>query len=590
MKRNFKKLAVSSLLISSLLMCGCQGETESDANSVFSPSNETQSISETNDPNEKEGNENSEVGDTSYLSNGGEYLKGASFRDDSWFPFDTIIYNFEDEDVTGRLYPVKDPLDAEKIYASIDYQPYHFYGSYILSHPDKTNKWEPTKEFKESHEWVDFDSLFAKLNNTFYNGGKVIPLPFRFLAGTTDVSAGICADKSHNWCEVYYPYISDYGYESFCNFYAAYTVSGNTITLQFVKDYDPDFDNESINYTLSDLTISYEFSFKGPELTLSYNGESTSLLSDQFIVDESNTCSLTYYVKNFEGEEKIDDICDMALIFDLNDEPSGYFYVSTPSENGYTDICYDAAVRISDNGLIDFSYTDTAGQIHSHQFVAFFMNYSGLILTDGTNEYRYFSSSFKYDEEYYSNFSINNIREEDQQTYQALTPFQMQTLEQIRTDLLKDLTLEFSYQGIDATINPETGEIIFDSEILFDVNEYTLSNEGKEKISKFILAMSSVLADDKYEHFISEIEVQGHTDTNGDYDMNMELSQNRANTVCDYCLEQLANDTKNHEKFSALLNPVGYSYNHPVYAADGNVDLKASRRVVFVFYINLDSL
>ncbi len=590
MKKHFGKLALSTLLISSLLMCGCEGETENEPNSVFSPEKETQSTSETKDSNEEENNGALQSGDASYLSDGGDHLKGANYRDDSWFPFDAILYDFEDEDATGRLFPVADTLNVEEVYASIDYQPYHFYGNYILSHPDKTSKWEPTKEFTESHEWVDYNSLFANLNDVFYNGGQVIPLPFKFLAGTTDVNTGICADKSHDWCEVFYPYISDYGYESYCNFYAAYTVSGNTITLQFVKDYDPDYNNDTINYTLSDITISYEFAFKGPELTLSYNGESASLLSDQFIIDEKESNYLSYYVKNYEGEEKIDDICEMTLTLDLSKDPDCYFYVSTPSANGYTDICYDSAVRISDNGLVDFSYTDTSGEIHSHQFVVFFMNYSGLILTDGTNEYRYFSSSFKYDEEYYSNFSINNIREEDQQAYQALTPFQQQELEEIRTDLLDDLSLEFSSQGIDATINPETGEIVFDSEILFDVNEYTLSDEGKEKISKFILSMSSVLDDEKYDDFIAEIEIQGHTDTNGDYDMNMELSQNRANTVCDFCLEELSNDTKNHEKFSELLNPVGYSYDHPVYAADGNVDLKKSRRVVFVFYINLSSL
>ena len=66
---------------------------------------------------------------------------------------------------------------------------------------------------------------------------------------------------------------------------------------------------------------------------------------------------------------------------------------------------------------------------------------------------------------------------------------------------------------------------------------------------------------------------------------NLQLSQNRAFAVVSYCL-----DENNHflsdsqlEELRVLLTANGRSWSAPVYAADGTVDMQASRRVEIKF-------
>ena len=48
----------------------------------------------------------------------------------------------------------------------------------------------------------------------------------------------------------------------------------------------------------------------------------------------------------------------------------------------------------------------------------------------------------------------------------------------------------------------------------------------------------SVLLRDDYREYVSEIIIEGHTDTNGSYIYNLELSQQRTFSVAKYCLTE----------------------------------------------------
>ena len=106
-------------------------------------------------------------------------------------------------------------------------------------------------------------------------------------------------------------------------------------------------------------------------------------------------------------------------------------------------------------------------------------------------------------------------------------------------------------------------------------------------VNNFINAFSQVTALNEYDGFIKSVAVQGHTDTAGDYDSNQKLSEERANNVLACCLEALDNPG-DRERIEKLFYTEGCSYNYPIYKEDGTVDMDASRRVVFVFYIDLD--
>lgn len=68
--------------------------------------------------------------------------------------------------------------------------------------------------------------------------------------------------------------------------------------------------------------------------------------------------------------------------------------------------------------------------------------------------------------------------------------------------------------------------ITFDSGLMFDVNSYQLKNATQQNLNE--------LAETLNKYNDTEILVQGHTDSTGEEDYNMELSNSRANSVSNH--------------------------------------------------------
>lgn len=134
-------------------------------------------------------------------------------------------------------------------------------------------------------------------------------------------------------------------------------------------------------------------------------------------------------------------------------------------------------------------------------------------------------------------------------------------------------------------IDEQTGAIQFDSEILFDKNKHNLKKIGEKQLDTFLNGYLKVLLSDRFINNISEIIVEGHTDTDGDYDYNLQLSQLRSLTVVKYCLNnkklKLSNEQKEHLR--KIITANGKSFSHPILDKNGEIDKEASRRVVFQF-------
>ena len=97
--------------------------------------------------------------------------------------------------------------------------------------------------------------------------------------------------------------------------------------------------------------------------------------------------------------------------------------------------------------------------------------------------------------------------------------------------------------------------------------------------------------------YIAEIIIEGHTDTDGGYQSNMELSYERANAVADFCLDKRNGLTETEiEQLQKILTVNGKSWSSPVYKKDasGNaleeVDMPASRRVEIKFRLKEDEM
>src|SRR5699024_5377862 len=104
----------------------------------------------------------------------------------------------------------------------------------------------------------------------------------------------------------------------------------------------------------------------------------------------------------------------------------------------------------------------------------------------------------------------------------------------VRSELVDDLKLEFSDWGMGIEVDEETGAIIFNTEILFPYDESERKKESSQLLDEFVPKYLDTLLKSGYEKYIAEIIIEGHTDRDGSYMYNMQLSQERAYSVAEY--------------------------------------------------------
>ena len=153
----------------------------------------------------------------------------------------------------------------------------------------------------------------------------------------------------------------------------------------------------------------------------------------------------------------------------------------------------------------------------------------------------------------------------------------------VRTQIITDLSSALRSARLRATVDPNTGDIVLDSAVFIESGKDTNKPEGRALLDRYIPVYLSVLLSPDYSGYLGEIIIEGHTDTVGDYFMNLELSQSRALTVAQYCLQMPTLTETQRTMLRTILTATGRSYSDPVYYADGSVNLDASRRVEFKF-------
>ena len=192
---------------------------------------------------------------------------------------------------------------------------------------------------------------------------------------------------------------------------------------------------------------------------------------------------------------------------------------------------------------------------------------------------------------------LNNAYLEIENAKQELTTTkqELQDIVGIRTDIIGALQSAFSNSTM--KVDAQTGSITFSSDVLFRYNSASLGAESKETLQNIIPKYLDVLLQDQFRDYIAEIIIEGHTDTDGGYQSNMELSYERANAVADFCLDE-RNGLSETEitQLQKLLTVNGKSWSNPVYQKDsaGNptkeVDMSASRRVEIKFRLKEDEM
>ena len=162
----------------------------------------------------------------------------------------------------------------------------------------------------------------------------------------------------------------------------------------------------------------------------------------------------------------------------------------------------------------------------------------------------------------------------------------------VKSEIIEALKIEFSTSNLAVKVDEQTGAITFDTGIFFAVDSDAVREEGQEFLYSFVPQYLSVLLSDEYRDSIAEIIIEGHTDADGSYTYNLDLSQRRALAVAQVCLNE-KNDilTKKQIQFlRSILTANGRSFSNPIYDAEGQVDAEASRRVVFKFRLKDDEM
>ena len=158
----------------------------------------------------------------------------------------------------------------------------------------------------------------------------------------------------------------------------------------------------------------------------------------------------------------------------------------------------------------------------------------------------------------------------------------------MKKELIAALSDEFANSDLSIAVDEQTGAITLDSSIMYDYNSANLSGDGQTTLAEFLPKYFDVVLSEKYINYISEIIIEGHTDTVGSYTYNLDLSQARAESVAEYCFGDGQNmfSPELLAQIRSLVTVSGRSWSSPVYKADGTVDQDASRRVEIKFRLS----
>lgn len=170
------------------------------------------------------------------------------------------------------------------------------------------------------------------------------------------------------------------------------------------------------------------------------------------------------------------------------------------------------------------------------------------------------------------------------------TKSELQDIVGIRTDIIGELQSTFSNSTM--KVDAQTGSITFSSDVLFRYNSATLTEDSKNTLKEIIPMYLGVLLQDNFRPYIAEIIIEGHTDTDGDYQSNMTLSYNRANSVAKFCMNPSNGLTETQiELLQKVLTVNGRSYSNPIYQMNTDqVDMASSRRVEIKFRLKEDEM
>lgn len=171
---------------------------------------------------------------------------------------------------------------------------------------------------------------------------------------------------------------------------------------------------------------------------------------------------------------------------------------------------------------------------------------------------------------------------------------QLEQMVGVKAQIVQQLSSALRKSGIDVSVDEQTGAIALPSQMLFSTNSAALSDGGRKYLRRFLPVYLDVLLSEDFRAYVAEIIIEGHTDSNGTYLHNLQLSQERALSVANYVLsdgfmgDALSLNASAKKTLLGLVTASGRSFSAPVLDANGDEDQNASRRVEIKFRLKDD--
>ncbi|WP_324172981.1 OmpA family protein [Sulfurimonas sp.] len=161
-----------------------------------------------------------------------------------------------------------------------------------------------------------------------------------------------------------------------------------------------------------------------------------------------------------------------------------------------------------------------------------------------------------------------------------ITKIKIKNLTGIKISVVRRLKKKL---GNSIEINPKTGALSFSSNILFNQGKSELKPSAKKELSRVLGRYIDVLLSDaKIRRYIDLITIEGHTNSDGSYLYNLDLSQKRALAVMHFLYKRYPKKTKVFQKY---LSASGRSFAEPILYKNNKEDKDASRRIEIKFRI-----
>ncbi len=175
-----------------------------------------------------------------------------------------------------------------------------------------------------------------------------------------------------------------------------YTVDSakRTLTIQEIKDIDYNSNYDGITaYTEGQLKLSYTFAFKGLSLTLTKDSHSVELYTGYSDTDDTSPyLSVNGYLT--KGSKSIDKIYNFNF-YRSTTTSSSSIYISYKNDKNEDETSYYCGATMTRDGLFTFA-VPYASQTKTYQYVYFYLDDHGFILTDGTTNYLYTMTEKEY--------------------------------------------------------------------------------------------------------------------------------------------------------------------------------------------------